>query len=85
MHLDPKDPVALAQALIRCESVTPAEGGALSLLESVLSPAGFMCHRMTFHEAGTPDVENLYARRGESGLPLRRPKSVSRRRRRPDA
>lgn len=67
MHLDPKDPVALAQALIRCESVTPAEGGALSLLESVLSPAGFMCHRMTFHEAGTPDVENLYARRGESG------------------
>lgn len=67
MHLDPKDPVALAQALIRCESVTPAEGGALSLLESVLSPAGFTCHRMTFHETGTPDVENLYARRGANG------------------
>ena len=67
MHLDPKDPVALAQALIRCESVTPNEGGALSLLESVLSPAGFTCHRMTFREDGTPDVENLYARRGTSG------------------
>lgn len=64
MTFDPQDPVALAQALIRCESVTPAEGGALSLLESVLRPAGFACHRMTFGAPGTPDVENLYARLG---------------------
>src|SRR5688572_27813403 len=35
------DPVALAQALIRCESVTPVEGGALTMLEGVLMPAGF--------------------------------------------
>jgi succinyl-diaminopimelate desuccinylase len=62
--LNPADPVALAQALIRCPSVTPMEGGALSLLERVLGDAGFTCHRMTFTEPGTPDVENLYARIG---------------------
>ncbi len=60
------DPVALAQALIRCESVTPHEAGALTLLQSVLEGAGFTCHRMTFSEPGTPDVENLYARIGSS-------------------
>ncbi len=58
------DPVALAQALIRCRSVTPDEGGALSLLQQVLTPMGFDCHRMAFSEPGTADVENLYARRG---------------------
>ena len=61
------DPVALAQALIRCRSVTPDEGGALTLLQSVLEPAGFTCHRMTCTEPGTPDVENLYARFGQAG------------------
>ena len=61
------DPVALAQALIRCESVTPVEGGALTLLEGVLSAAGFECHRMTFSEPGFPDVQNLYARLGNTG------------------
>src|SRR6476660_1221840 len=65
---DTRNPVALAQALIRCKSVTPAEGGALTLLESVLQPAGFSCHRMTRSEPGTPDVENLYARLG-TGAP----------------
>jgi succinyl-diaminopimelate desuccinylase len=56
--------LALAQALIRCRSVTPEEGGAQTLLESVLQPAGFTCHRLTMTEPGTPDVENLYARIG---------------------
>jgi succinyl-diaminopimelate desuccinylase len=64
MTLDAKDPVALTQALVRCESVTPDEGGALTLLQDILSAAGFTCHRMTFSEPGTPDVENLYARIG---------------------
>lgn len=64
MTLSPTDPVALAQALIRCESVTPHEGGALTLLQNVLEPMGFVCHRMTFSEPGTPDVDNLYARLG---------------------
>ena len=65
--LNPHDPVSLTQALIRCPSVTPHEGGALSLLENVLEPYGFEVHRMTFAEPGTPDVENLYARHGLQG------------------
>jgi succinyl-diaminopimelate desuccinylase len=67
LPFDPRDPIALAQALLRCPSVTPAEGGALSLLQAVLERAGFVCHRMTFTEPGTPDVENLYARFGAKG------------------
>lgn len=63
--IDPRDPVAVAQALIACESVTPAEGGALALLETLLAPLGFTVERPTFSADGTPDVENLYARRGE--------------------
>jgi succinyl-diaminopimelate desuccinylase len=58
------DPVALAQALIRCRSVTPAEGGALTWLAGQLEPVGFTCHRLTMSEPGTPDVQNLYARLG---------------------
>jgi succinyl-diaminopimelate desuccinylase len=61
------DPVALTRDLIRCPSVTPAEGGALGYLESVLAKAGFRVHRVTFQEPGAEDVENLYARIGDSG------------------
>lgn len=64
MPLPVVDPIQLAQALIRCRSITPEEGGALSLLQSALEPLGFVCHRMTFSEPSTPDVENLYARLG---------------------
>ncbi len=64
MSFDPLDPVSLLQQLIRCPSVTPNEGGALALLEKVLSDHGFTCHRLRFSEAGTPDIENLYARYG---------------------
>jgi succinyl-diaminopimelate desuccinylase len=64
---DARDPVALTQALIRCLSVTPMEGGALALLQTILGEAGFEVHRMTFSDTGTPDVENLYARIGRSG------------------
>ena len=63
----PADPVALARALIRCPSVTPQEGGALALLARVLEVAGFRVHRVTFSDANTPDVENLYARIGTRG------------------
>src|SRR5450631_4612567 len=60
------DPLALARDLLRCRSVTPAEGGALKFLEGTLKAAGFTVHRMTFSEPGTADVENLYARIGTS-------------------
>jgi succinyl-diaminopimelate desuccinylase len=60
------DPVSIARDLIRCPSVTPAEGGALGFLEGLLREAGFAVHRMTFSEPGTPDIENLYARIGST-------------------
>ena len=63
----PTDPVENLAALIRCPSVTPAEGGALAALETMVAPLGFSVERPVFGEAGTPDVENLYARLGESG------------------
>ena len=62
--MDPTDPIAHLQALIRCPSVTPAEGGALTYLEEVLTPLGFEVHRPIFSAEGTPDVENLFARLG---------------------
>jgi succinyl-diaminopimelate desuccinylase len=58
------DPVALARDLVRCPSVTPAEGGALAYLDKVLSGAGFAVHRIVSSEPGAADVENLYARIG---------------------
>lgn len=58
------DPLSLARDLLRCPSVTPAEGGALVFLEKTLKAAGFTVHRMTFSEPGAEDVENLYARIG---------------------
>ena len=57
MRLAPTEKAtALAQGLIRCPSVTPAEGGALGLLEGVLKPMGFACHRLPFTEIGTPEL-----------------------------
>src|SRR5205809_4902230 len=61
------DVVELTRALVRCESVTPREGGALTLLQGTLSSLGFRCERMDFNQAGTDDVANLYARVGNSG------------------
>jgi succinyl-diaminopimelate desuccinylase len=63
------DPVALAQALIRCPSVTPAEAGALDLLERTLSGLGFRCWRLPFQAPDTQAVDNLYARWGEGPGP----------------
>ena len=59
----PSYAVNLAARLIRCESVTPAEGGALSLLAKELGSFGFKCTRLPFGE-GPARVENLFARRG---------------------
>ncbi len=60
--------VTIAQDLIRCPSVTPAEGGALGILEDLLKGAGFAVSRVTFQDEDTPDVENLFATIG-SGTP----------------
>jgi len=57
------DPVELAQALIRCRSVTPADDGALDVVQRALEGLGFACTRLPF---GPDDyrVDNLFARRG---------------------
>jgi succinyl-diaminopimelate desuccinylase len=59
------DPVAIARDLIRCRSITPAEGGALAYLQDVLAKAGFNVQRASFAEPGTAPVDNLFARIGE--------------------
>ena len=58
------DALSIARDLIRCASVTPADAGALGVLEKILKGGGFEVHRLTFGETGTADVENLYARLG---------------------
>ncbi|MEO1135050.1 MAG: succinyl-diaminopimelate desuccinylase [Pseudomonadota bacterium] len=57
------DAVALARALIRRPSVTPADEGALDVLQSALERLGFRCARLPFD-----DVDNLYAEIG-AGAP----------------
>lgn len=59
------DPVKLTADLIRCNSVTPNEGGALVLLENILSNHGFRCTRIIRN-----NITNLFARWGkaENGL-----------------
>ncbi len=59
------DPVTIAQILVRCPSVTPNEGGAITYLAGLLAEAGFAVNRPVFSAPGTPDVENLYARIGD--------------------
>src|SRR5215467_9126615 len=59
------DALPIAQRLIRCPSVTPRDAGALGVLEGILRASGFDCHRVTFSEPDTADVDNLYARIGD--------------------
>ncbi|WP_417209273.1 succinyl-diaminopimelate desuccinylase [Antarctobacter sp.] len=56
------DPVDLTARLVQCPSVTPAEGGALTLLQELLESAGFTCTRVDRGE-----VSNLFARWGDKG------------------
>ena len=59
------DAVSITRDLVRCPSVTPADAGALGVLENLLKGAGFEVHRVTFGEPGTADIDNLYARIGD--------------------
>ncbi|PZU46901.1 MAG: succinyl-diaminopimelate desuccinylase [Sphingomonas sp.] len=61
------DPVALAQALIRCPSVTPADAGAIDVLASALTGLGFRCTLLDFGEAPDGPVRNLFATVGSGG------------------
>lgn len=57
-----QDPIELTAQLVRCPSITPREAGALQLLETLLTTAGFECTRIDRN--GTP---NLFARWGRNG------------------
>lgn len=63
----PVDPAENLAVLLRCPSITPAEGGALTVLEAMLKPLGFTVERPVFSDCGTPDIENLYASRAGEG------------------
>ena len=55
------DPIALTRDLMRCASVTPADAGAMDIVQDALAGLGFACRRMSFGA-----IENLYARLGTS-------------------
>jgi len=59
IRASPPDPVELTRALIRRPSVTPADGGAMDVVQAALEALGFACRRMPFG-----GIENLYARIG---------------------
>ena len=61
-HEQPVDPIKLTVDLIRCPSVTPTDAGALPLLQTLLSSAGFDCTRVDRN-----GIANLYARWGAKG------------------
>jgi succinyl-diaminopimelate desuccinylase len=63
--MDLIEPVELARELIRAPSVTPADAGAMEVVERALTAIGFSCRRMAFG-----GIENLYARRGAGGANL---------------
>jgi succinyl-diaminopimelate desuccinylase len=58
------DAVQLSRDLIRCDSVTPKDGGALDVLQAALESLGFKCERLAFSEPDHAEVKNLYARLG---------------------
>lgn len=61
------DVLSIAQQLIRCKSITPADAGAMKYLKSVLKPMGFELHDLPFDGRGSYKVENLFARIGKGG------------------
>ena len=63
--MDLLDPLPLAQAMIRCNSVTPADGGSQAVLAQALESLGFACTHLRYGE-----IENLHARLGSGGRHL---------------
>lgn len=61
------DPLPLTRALIACQSVTPADAGALDLVQNAAEALGFTCQRMPFGQ-GDARIDNLFAKR-DTGVP----------------
>jgi succinyl-diaminopimelate desuccinylase len=60
------DPVVLAQALIRCPSITPLDAGAQAVLADMLRPLGFAIEHLRFDVGGEPAIDNIWARLGDA-------------------
>lgn len=58
--------VSLARDLVRCQSVTPKDDGAINVVAKNLKKLGFKCQIMEFKEKGTPQIKNLYAKIGKN-------------------
>ena len=67
MNIDLCDPVAVAQTLLRCPSLTPDRAGGLQILGDLLGPLGFTVQYVPFDLAPGPAADNLYAKWGQSG------------------
>ena len=68
----PPDALELAQALMRCPSVTPIDAGALDVMEGALKPLGFDCTRLPFEEPGMV-IRPLYDEPFQVAVPLQHP------------
>ncbi|NCU53884.1 MAG: M20/M25/M40 family metallo-hydrolase, partial [Candidatus Fonsibacter ubiquis] len=55
-----------ARDLVRCQSVTPKDDGAINVVAKNLKKLGFKCEIMEFKEKGTPQIKNLYAKIGKN-------------------
>ena len=58
--------VSLAKDLVKCQSVTPKDDGAINIVAKNLKKLGFKCQIMELQEKGTAKIKNLYARIGKS-------------------
>ncbi len=61
------DSSALTQALVKCQSITPKDEGALKIIQDHLEHLGFTCQRLPFVEKGFEKVDNLFAKIGVEG------------------
>ena len=57
--------VSLARDLVKCQSVTPKDDGAINVVAKNLKKLGFKCQIMEFQEKGTAKIKNLYAKIGK--------------------
>ena len=61
------NPIKLTQALVKCQSITPKDDGALLIIQDHLSSMGFDCTPLLFSGNGSYEVKNLFATIGSDG------------------
>ena len=58
------DEIKLSKDLIRFQSITPIDAGAIKFLSKKLKSLGFKCKILEFKDKKSPPIKNLYARFG---------------------